>query len=69
MAQRLWIVPASRMKSAKEHRVPLSDAAMAIMAAMAEGRQGGEFVFRGRKRGTSITIAAFWQLLRRSAMI
>jgi integrase len=65
LGQRLWIVPASRMKSAKEHRVPLSDAAMAIMEAMAEGRQGGEFVFRGRKRGTSITIDAFWQLLRR----
>jgi integrase len=32
--ERLWIVPGSRMKAGKEHRVPLSDAAMAILTAM-----------------------------------
>jgi integrase len=57
--------PGEPNEVSEEHRVPLSDAAMAIMEAMAEGRQGGEFVFRGRKRGTSITIDSFWQLLRR----
>jgi len=28
MAERVWIVPAQRMKAGKEHRVPLSDAAL-----------------------------------------
>ncbi|TXI85244.1 MAG: site-specific integrase [Cupriavidus sp.] len=31
---RLWIRPATRMKARKDHRVPLCDAAMAILAAM-----------------------------------
>jgi integrase len=33
--QRLWIVPALRTKRDKEHRVPLSDAALTIVKAMA----------------------------------
>jgi integrase len=37
--QRLWIIPALRTKRDKEHRVPLSDAASAIIKAMAETRQ------------------------------
>ncbi|HYU11388.1 MAG TPA: integrase arm-type DNA-binding domain-containing protein [Stellaceae bacterium] len=31
LAERVWIVPAARMKGGKEHRVPLSDATMAIL--------------------------------------
>jgi integrase len=31
---RLWTVPASRMKSGREHRVPLSDAAMCVLERM-----------------------------------
>jgi integrase len=32
MAARVWTIPASRMKAGKEHRVPLSDAAMSVLA-------------------------------------
>ena len=32
---RLWVVPAERMKAGREHRVPLSDAAMAIITRIA----------------------------------
>jgi integrase len=35
----LWTVPASRMKAAKQHRVPLSDAALAVLKPLAEFRQ------------------------------
>ena len=35
VADRLWIIPAARMKANREHRVPLSDAAMAIIEEMA----------------------------------
>ncbi len=31
LAERLWIVPAIRMKGGREHRVPLSDAALAVI--------------------------------------
>src|SRR2546423_5308216 len=30
MAERVWMIPAARMKAHREHRVPLSDAAMAV---------------------------------------
>jgi hypothetical protein len=34
-----WTIPASRMKSGREHRVPLSDAALAVLARV--GRREG----------------------------
>jgi integrase len=37
--QRLWVIPAPRTKRDKEHRVPLSDAAFAIIKAMAAIRK------------------------------
>src|SRR5260370_39120842 len=40
-AERLWTVPAERMKAGKEHRVPLSDAVLAVLDEMQEGRSGG----------------------------
>jgi integrase len=47
LTERLWTIPGERMKSGREHRVPLSDAAIAIAEAIAGIRQG-EFVFPGR---------------------
>ena len=44
--KKLWIVPAARMKSRREHRVPLSSAAIAVLKQMEEGK--GEYVFAGR---------------------
>jgi integrase len=38
---RLWTVPAERMKAGKEHRVPLSDAALSILRPLYEARKGG----------------------------
>jgi integrase len=34
LEQNLWIVPGARMKAGKEHRVPLSDAALAVLAGL-----------------------------------
>jgi integrase len=39
---RLWAVPGSRMKAGREHRVPLSDAAMALLARL---KREGDRVF------------------------
>jgi len=38
MAARIWTIPAERMKAGKEHRVPLSEAAIAILDQMDQGR-------------------------------
>jgi integrase len=50
MAARVWTIPGERMKAGKEHRVPLSDAAMAVLERQAAVCEG-EFVFPGRISG------------------
>ena len=52
---RTWTIPAERMKAGKEHRVPLSDAALAVLDAAAELSDGSGFVFPSpRKSGAAI---------------
>jgi integrase len=46
-ANRVWTVPAARMKAKEQHRVPLSDAAVAVLKRAHNIRQG-QFVFSGR---------------------
>jgi integrase len=64
IADRLWTIPATRMKAGKEHRVPLSDAALAIIRAMSGLRQGA-FVFPGGRTDRPISNMAMLMLLRR----
>jgi integrase len=61
LSKKLWIVPAERMKANREHRVPLSDPAVALLRDL-DGK--GEFVFPGKTPETSITIAAPLELLK-----
>jgi len=61
---RLWTIPANRMKAGKEHRLPLSDAALAIVEKMSEQR-AGDYVFRGAAAGRPLSNMAFLMLLRR----
>jgi integrase len=63
--QRLWIVPANRMKAGREHRIPLSAAALAILDAMYEAHSS-EFVFPGSKSGKPLSNMALLMLLRRT---
>lgn len=47
-----WTVPADRMKAGKEHRVPLSDAAVALLRHLgADGAQPGMLVFPAPRGG------------------
>jgi integrase len=62
--QRMWVIPAGRMKAGREHRVPLSARAIAILKDVAEVRHN-EFVFPGIKQGRSLWRAAPERLLRR----
>jgi integrase len=64
MDERLWTVPAERMKAEKEHRVPLSDAALTIVKAMAERREGA-FVFPGGRGGRPLSNMSMLMLMRR----
>lgn len=64
IAERLWTIPAQRMKAGKEHRVPLSARALAIIEKMAAIRSG-ELVFPGGKEGRPLSNMAFLMLLRR----
>jgi integrase len=58
-----WTIPAARMKAGREHRVPLSDAAMAIVEKMAAIRTS-DYVFPGSRRGRPLS-PSFYDLLRR----
>jgi integrase len=52
LAHKVWTIPAERMKAGRGHRVPLSEAALAVLRQMQEiGSEPGEFVFPGRKQG------------------
>ncbi len=65
---KVWTVPSHRMKAGKEHRVPLSDRALAILEEMQPFRHTGEtdaFVFLSGKPGKSLSNMAFLMLLRR----
>ena len=64
LADRLWTIPAERMKADKEHRVPLSDAAIAILEDLQRVRQG-DYVFPGGRAGRPISNMAMTMTLRR----
>ncbi|MCO6409053.1 tyrosine-type recombinase/integrase [Hoeflea alexandrii] len=60
----VWTIPAKRMKSGKEHRVPLSPRALAIVKALHETRIS-DFVFPGQKQNRPLSGMAFEMLMRR----
>jgi integrase len=62
---KVWTVPAARMKAGKEHRVPLSDRAMAILQELHQARVS-EFVFPGFKPGRPLSRMALEAVLRRA---
>ncbi len=61
---RVWTVPAHRMKARREHRVPLTDAAMAVLEPLHDARVS-EFVFPGQKSDRPLSNMALAMLLRR----
>lgn len=62
---RVWTIPAERMKARTEHRVPLSDAALAILNEMFLLKDEDGFVFPGQRRGKPLSNMAMLVLLRR----
>ena len=62
LQQKAWTVPAARMKAGKEHRVPLSARAVAILREQ-EARREGDYVFPGRN-GAPLSNMTLWKMLR-----
>lgn len=59
LAEKVWTVPAARMKAGKEHRVPLSAEALALLATLPQGKSDA-LVFPAPRGGmlSDMTLAA-----------
>ncbi len=62
LAAKLWTIPAERMKAGREHRVPLSTAAMTLLAST---ERSSAFVFPGRDSATPLSDMSLTAVLRR----
>ncbi len=66
MREKAWNVPAARMKAARDHRVPLSKRALAIVEATSNpSRAKDVFIFEGRNPGRPLSNMAMLKLLER----
>jgi integrase len=65
LADKVWVIPPERMKMSRPHRVPLSDAALAILKALPR-EKGNKFVFCSlTEPGKALSNMAMSMLLRR----
>jgi integrase len=60
----VWTIPAERMKAVKEHRVPLSAKALAIIGAM-QAIASSDLIFPGMKAGRPLSDMSLTAVLRR----
>jgi len=60
---RLWTVPAERMKAGEEHRVPLTEEALGILKPLKA--MASTYVFEGQKRHQPLSNMSMLMLLRR----
>ena len=64
LTDKLWTVPANRMKAKKEHTVTLSDQAINLLHAM-KAQQCSDYVFSGQSRQGNLSNAAMTSVLKR----
>jgi integrase len=64
LEEEIWTVPGERMKAGREHRVPLSAAALVILNRMKETRES-DFVFPGGKKSMPLSNMAMLAVLKR----
>lgn len=64
LVKAIWTIPAGRMKAAAEHRVPLSNPALAIIKSLHEIRLS-KFVFPGQRTNSPLSSSAMEMLMRR----
>jgi integrase len=68
LASKVWTIPAARMKSDREHRVPLSDRCCEILESLL-ARRSGDFVFGGAQVGKSLGKMALPDLMPSGATV
>jgi integrase len=61
----VWIVPAERMKGRREHRVPLSLVALAVLERARHAGKGSEFIFPNTGRGRPLSNMAMLKMMER----
>jgi integrase len=64
LTARVWTIPATRMKTGVDHRVPLSEQALAVLR-RAAATKVNDVVFYGQKRGRALSNMALLMMLRR----
>ena len=64
----LWIIPATRMKAGKEHRIPLSAVSVEVLRRQEVGRRD-QWVFPGQKRGRPLSYMAMTSVLKRTGWL
>lgn len=64
LKERIWTIPAGRMKAGKQHVVPLSEAALAILRRM-QREKLNEFVFPGTRDDKPLSDMSLTAVLRR----
>jgi integrase len=63
METKTWIIPGARMKSGRPHKVPLSDAALAILDKLPR-EKGNPYLFPGGRRGKGISNMAMLKAIK-----
>jgi len=62
-AAKIWTIPARRIKAERDHRVPLSDRALAILDDLPRVK-GNDHLFVGAQKGRGLSSMAMLELLR-----
>jgi integrase len=65
LGKEIWILPAERMKSGREHRVPLSPRARSLLQSARNLNDGSPFIFPGRTFDAPMSNMVFLMMLRR----
>ena len=63
--EKVWTIPAPRMKAEREHRVPLCPKAIEILNSIKSNRNPKDYVFPGLKHNTGLSNNAFLTLLKK----
>jgi integrase len=58
----MWVIPGERMKAGREHRVPLSSAAVDVLRLMPEV---SDYIFPGQRQGSMLSDMSLTAVLRR----
>lgn len=67
LGQKLWIVPGARMKGGRDHRVPLSDRAVAVLKALPREKDS-DWVFIGGRATRPLSNMAMLEVMRGMAV-